>query len=168
MYEESRRSILSECLWNFAAQRALLNEVAETLAWSLDGVNNIFQLPADIIRIFGVSDRSATWRREQDRLITNATNIGIIYVFDLMDTTKFSSSFVDAFDDKLASDMCYSIINSATNAQKLLEKYSGESLPKAMAENSQEGTPPQVRDDLWTLAKYGHTPVGRNGIIIGN
>jgi hypothetical protein len=168
IYEESRRSILSECLWNFATKREALNQVVETLPWTLDGVQNVFQLPADRIRIFGVSSRGATWRIEQDRLITDVTDIGIIYVFNLEDTTKFSSSFTDAFADKLAADMCYSTLNSGTNAMKMLEKYEGVSLPKAMAENSQEGTAAQVRDDLWSYAKYGFTPVGRNGIFIGN
>jgi len=168
MYEESRRSILSECLWNFAAKRVNLVALAETLPWSLDSVKNVFQLPADIIRIFGTSSRSAVWRKEQDRLITDVTSIGIIYVFNLEDTTKFSSSFVDAFSDKLAADMSFTTLNSGTNAQKMVEKYDGVSLPKAMAENSQEGTPPQVKDDLWSYARFGFSPVGRSGIIVGS
>jgi len=166
VYEEARRSILSECLWNFATKRIVLNQVVGTPAWSLDQVNNIFQLPSGIIRIFGISSNAATWRIEQDKLITDVSDIGIIYVFNLTDTSKFSSSFTDAFADKLAADMCYAILNSNTEAKLLLEKYDGESLPKAMSENSQEGTPPQVQDDLWVYAKYGYTPVNRSGIFI--
>ncbi len=166
MYDESRRSILSETLWNFAAKREVLNEIDEDPAWQLDSVRNIFQLPSDIIRIFGISDRNAIWRIEQDRLLTNVNEIGIIYVFNLVDTSKFSASFTDAFADKLASDMCYSVLNSNTEAKRLLEKYDGVSLPKAMTENSQEGTPPEILDDLWTLAKYGFSPVNRTGIYI--
>lgn len=166
MYDESRRAILSETLWNFAKKRVLLNEIDEDPAWQLDQVRNIFQLPSDIIRIFGISDRNAIWLIEQDRLLANVNEIGIIYVFNLEDTTKFSASFTDAFADKLAADMCYQVINSNTEAKLLLEKYDGVSLPKAMTENSQEGTPPEILDDLWTLAKYGFSPVNRSGIFI--
>jgi hypothetical protein len=165
-YDESRRSVLSECLWNFAAKRVMLNAVVGSPAWSLDQVNNIFQLPSDIIRIFGVSDPSAIWRIEQQQLLTNVSQIGILYVFNLTDTTKFSSSFTDAFADKLAADMSYSILNSTTETKMLLEKYNGASLPKAMAENSQEGTPAQVQDDLWSYSRFGFAPVNRGGIVI--
>lgn len=166
MYDEARRSILSECLWNFATKREVLNSVAGSPAWSLDQVDNIFQLPSDIIRIFGISDHNATWRIEQDQLITDVSSIGILYVFNLTDTSKFSSSFTDAFADKLAADMCYAVLNSNTESKLLLEKYEGVSLPKAMAENSQEGTPAEIKDDLWSYAKYGFTPVNRSGIFI--
>jgi hypothetical protein len=165
-YDESRRSILSECLWNFATKRENLNQVVGTPDWSLNGVDNIFQLPADRIRIFGISAPNATYRIEQDQLITDTDAVGILYVFDLLDTTKFSSSFTDAFADKLAADMSYAVLNSNTETRTLLEKYTGTSLPKAMTENSQEGTPPQVKDDLWSYAKYGFAPVGRGGIYI--
>ena len=166
MYDEARRSILSETLWNFAKKRVLLNQTVESPAWQLDQVRFVYQLPSDIIRIFGISDRNATWLIEQDRLLTNVNEIGIIYVFNITDTSKFSSSFTDAFADKLAADMCYPILNSNTESKLLLEKYDGVSLPKAMTENSQEGSPPDVLDDLWTLAKYGFTPVNRSGIFI--
>jgi hypothetical protein len=166
MYDEARRSILSEVLWNFATKRAVLNTVVGTPAWVLDSVNHIFQLPSDIIRIFGISDRNAIWRIEQDKLISNVNEIGILYVFNLTDTTKFSSSFTDAFADKLAADMAYQVLNSNTEAKLLIEKYNGASLPKATSENSQEGTPDQILDDLWTTAKYGFSPVNRQGIFI--
>jgi len=163
-YDESRKSVLSEVLWNFAAKRVVLNQVVGTPAWSIDQVNNIFQLPSDIIRIFGTSAPGSTWHKEQDKLITNVSEIGIIYVFDLKDTTKFSASFTDAFADKLASDMAYAVLNSNTEAKLLIEKYDGVSLPKALAENSQEGTPPQIDDNLWSYAKHGYSPVNRSGI----
>ena len=165
-YPESRISILSECLWNFAAKREVLNLVVGSPAWSLNQVNKIFQLPSDLIRIFGVSAPQATWRREGEQIITDTDEIGIIYVWNITDTTKFSASFVDAFADKLAADMAYAILNSNTEAKLLLEKYDGESLPKAMAENSQVGTPKQIVDDLWTLARFGYSPVNSRGTRI--
>ena len=159
IYDESRKSILSECLWNFAAKRDTLNLSTDTLDWYKDQANFVFQLPSDIIRIFGVSSNNINWRIEQQYLIADTNEIGIIYVFNQTDTTKFSASFVDAFADKLAADMCYAILNSNTESKLLLEKYDGVSLPKAMAENSQVGTPAQIIDDLWVNSKYGGSPI---------
>jgi hypothetical protein len=60
--------------------------------------------------------------------------------------------------------MSYSINNSKSSSQTLLEKYEGVSLPKATSEDSQgAGTPQQVDDNLWVYAKYGFTPVDSRG-----
>lgn len=162
-YDESRKSILSECLWNFATKRKSLNLSTDTLEFYVDEANHVFQLPSDIIRIFGVSAPAATWRVEQEYLIADTNEFGIIYVFDQTDTTKYSSSFTDAFADKLASDMAYAVNNSKTEATMLLEKYDGQSLPKARSENSQVGTPPDISDGLWANARFGFSPVGSRG-----
>lgn len=164
-YEESRKSILSECLWTFATKRVSLNQVASpSLAYVENNSTYVFQLPSDIIRIFYYSATTSDIKIEGDQLITDTNSIGIKYVYNLTDTTKFSASFVDAFADKLAADMCYAILNSNTEAKLLLEKYNGESLPKAMAENSQIGTPVDVDDSLWVNSKYGYSPINARGI----
>ena len=163
-YDISRKSILSECLWNFATKRETLNVIASPgLAYIEGNSNYVFQLPSDIIRIFAVST-NGNWRIEGDRLITDTDEIGIKYVYDMTDTTAFSASFTDAFADKLAADMAYAILNSNTEAKLLLEKYDGQSLPKAMAENSQEGTPPAIDDSLWVNSKYGYSPINSRGV----
>jgi len=163
LYDESRKSILSETLWNSATKRAALNQAVVTLPFVLDDATFVFQLPSDIIRIFGVSADNINWRIEQQLLIADTNEIGILYVYNQTDTTKWSSSFVDAFADKLAADMAYSITNSSTMASDLLKKYDGVSLPRAMTENAQVGTPPDIKDDLWSYARFGFSPVGSRG-----
>lgn len=165
-YNESRKSILSEVLWNFATKRETLNISTFAPAWIRDQVNYVFQLPSDIVRIFEISTSGVTWRVEGQYLYADTDEIGIKYVYDMTDTTKFSPSFVDAFADKLAADMCYAVNNSNTEAKLLLEKYDGQSLPKATAENSQVGTPPQIDDNLWSYSRFGYTPVNRSGARI--
>jgi len=162
-YEESRRSVLSECLWNFATKRVNLNQSTVPLAWTTNGMDYVYQLPSDIVRIFETSSPTAQWKIEGDKLITDANQIGIKYVYDLKDTNAFSSSFVDAFADKLASDMCYAILNSNTEASRLLEKYEGQTLPKATAENAQEGTPTAIYDSVWVDSRLAYSPLERFG-----
>ena len=162
-YPESRRSVLGECLWNFATKRVVLNLSTESIAWVTLGMNFVYQLPSDVVRIFETNSVGAQWRVEGDKIISDANTLGIKYVYDLEDTTKFSSSFVDAFADKLASDMCYAILNSNTEAERILKKYEGQSLPKATAENAQEGTPNQIYDNVWVDARLAYSPLQRFG-----
>jgi hypothetical protein len=164
VYDESRKSILSERLWTFATKRALLNQVTTPLAWTDINFNFLYQLPSDIIRIFGINSDRAEWRVEQEYITSDTDGLGIIYVFNQTDTTKWGASFVDAFADKLAADMSFSINNSKSSTKDILSKYEGETLPKAMSEDSQgAGTPLQVDDNLWVYAKYGFTPVDARG-----
>lgn len=164
VYDESRRSILSERLWTFATKRILLNQVVTPLDWYEDQMNFLYQLPSDIIRIFGVNATWVRWRVEQDKLISDSDQVGIIYTFDLEDTGKFNSSFTDAFADKLAADMSFYVNNSKTATSQLLEKYEGVSLAKAESEDSQgQGTPKEINDELWSTARFGFSPVGSSG-----
>jgi len=162
-YDESRKSVLSECLWNFATKRVMLNLVVDPLPWTVEGMQFVYQLPSDIIRIFEINSATAQWRVEQDKLISDSNEIGIKYVYNLEDTQRYTASFVDAFADKLASDMCYAILNSNTESSRILEKYEGQTLPKATAENAQEGTPSQIYDSTWVDSRLAYSPLNRFG-----
>ena len=152
-YDTSLRSILSECMWNFAVKRRLLATSADTLDWYDSGVTQVYAKPSDCIRIFGTNDDNATWKEEGDYILSDTSGLGVKYVYYIDDPSKFPSSFVDAFVDRLASDAAYMIINSASTAQALLEKYYKVSLPRARSENAQIGTQQYLKDDAWTLAK---------------
>lgn len=158
MYDQSLRSILSECRWTFATKRAVLTGIDEEPAWANDGMKYYFQLPSDdIVRIFDVQNRKAFWRVEGERVLTDQKSFGILYVYLLTDTSKYTASFIEAFANRLAYDMCYAITNSASLTQGLLQTYKGQTLEDAMAEDSQVGTAIEVDDSYWSLAKYGNT-----------
>lgn len=156
VYEISLRSILSECKWNFATRRALLTTSAETLAWyyTLDNESYIYSKPSDVIRIFGVNDDDATWRDEGDLILSDTQGLGIIYVYYCDDPTKYPASFIEAFVDKLASDVSYIILNSASKAESMLTKYNQVTLPNARAENAQTGKQQTAKDDAWDRARF--------------
>lgn len=159
MYNQSLKSILSECRWSFATKRINLTRTTEEPAWQNDGMKYCFQLPADVIRIFEIADRTAFWRVEGEKVLSNNQTFGILYVYLMTDPTKFTASFIEAFANRLAYDMCYSITNSATYAKGLLETYRGQTLEDAMAEDSQIGTAIEVQDGYWALSKYSQSPL---------
>jgi len=155
VYEISLRSILSECKWNFATQREILAEVTDDLEWYYTNEAYVYQKPLNCIKIFGTNDEDAMWREEGDFIISDTHGLGIIYVKYIDDTTKFPASFIEAFCDKLCSDICFMIINSGPKAESFLQKYEQVSLPKARADNSQVGVQQIAKDDAWTRVKDG-------------
>ena len=159
IYELSLRSILSECKWNFATKRANLTLSADTLDWyhTQEGEVYVYIKPSDMIRIFGMSDRAAKFREEGDYIISNTAGLGVLYVYYLDAPSKYPAAFIDAFADKLSSDIAYMIVNSASLGDKYKKIYETVSLERATAENAQFGVQQTMKDDEWTLAKYVNT-----------
>jgi len=154
VYPLALRSVLSACKWNFATKRALLSVVDVDLAWYDSGENIVYQKPLDMVRIFGTNTKGALWREEGDYIISDATGLGVRYVYYLDTPSKYSVEFIDALIDKFASDVAYALVNSDTLGEKFKKLYEGVSLPKAMSMNSQVGVQQGMQDDAWELAKY--------------
>ncbi|RTK93049.1 hypothetical protein EKI60_06445 [Candidatus Saccharibacteria bacterium] len=154
VYEIALRSILAECKWNFATKRANLSSVTNTLDFNDIGETLVYAKPTDMIRIFSTNPPQAQWREEGEYIISDSSGLGVRYVYYLDVPSRYPSYFLDAFVDKLASEISYSIVNSATLAQSFIEKYERLSLPKAVASNSQTGIQQVMQDDAWELAKY--------------
>jgi len=154
VYEAALRSILTECKWNFATKRADLSVSGDDLDWFDIGETNLYIRPADTIKIFGVSDPAASWREEGDYIISDSSGLGVRYVFYNIDPATYSADFITAFIDRLASDIAYAIVNSASLGEKYKNLYESVSLPKALSSNSQGGVQQNIQDDAWELAKY--------------
>jgi len=158
LYATSLKSVLSECLWNFATKRAALVTAASTVVnWYYDEEAYVYDRPTDVIRIFGVSDPVAIWREEGAYIISDTAGLGVRYVYYHNSPELYPASFIAALVDKLASDAAYIIVNSASKAQEMYEKYQKISLPNALSENSQIGAQQYMRDDAWELAKYNNS-----------
>lgn len=157
VYEISLRSILCECNWNFSVTRATLTVTATTvMPWNYSGESYVYTKPSLCLKVIEIYNSAAEWREEGELLITDVVEAQIKYTYYHDDPSKYPGYFLDAFIDKLCSDISYIIINSASKAEAFLTKYVKVSLPKAMSANSQTGTQQQPKDDEWALAKYGN------------
>lgn len=159
VYESALRSILGECKWNFATTRCTLSLLSSTAPWTDVSETYLYQRPTNVIRIWGASDKYATWREEGDIIYSDTASLGLRYTFYQDDPSKYPSYFIDAFVDHLAADIAYAIVNSATLAEKYKTVYESISLPKAMSANAQGGTQQTLMDDAWELSKYSDNPV---------
>jgi hypothetical protein len=157
IYDLTLDGLLSECLWAFASKRVLLALVDSPIAWNDIGMSLAFayQYPNDCIRIFKTSDPKAIWYQEGDVIYSNTEGLGIKYVYRMTDASKYFVKFSTALADKLAYEFSFTFMNASTTTEKLLAKYQEVSLPDAITENSQIGTPQAIIDDEWLIAKYG-------------
>lgn len=155
VFEQSRRSLLTECRWTFSLTRSTLATASTaTLAYLRPEENAAYTRPADCLRIWEMSDLDAIWREEGNYIISNTASLSTLFTYDHIEVGLWRHKFVDAFVDKLCSEICFMILNSATKAQAFLEKYEKITLPKAMAEDSQTGAHQEVKDDEWLASKY--------------
>jgi hypothetical protein len=144
---------LSEAPWVFALKRSLLALSADTLEWYDTNEKNVYVKPNDMIRAFRSNDSDSRWRQHGDYIISDKSDLGLEYTYFLDQPSKYSTSFVEAFVDKLCSDIAFMVLNSKTVAESFLEKYEKVSLTKALAENAQIGSPMFMKDDLWERTK---------------
>ena len=156
VFETTRKAMLTDCRWTFALTRTTLATVSTTkFAFLKDDESYIYDRPSNALRIWEVSDIEAIWREEGAYITSNTASLSTLYTWDHTAVDLWRHKFVEAFIDKLASNICFMILNSATKAEAFLAKYEKVSLPKAMAEDSQTGTHQEVLDDDWLKAKYG-------------
>lgn len=156
VYDISRKSFLTECRWNFSLTRSTLATISTaTLAYLHDEETSAYTRPSNALRIWQMSDIEAIWREEGDIIISNTASLGTLYTWDHNEVGLWRQKAIDAFIDKLCSDICFMILNSSTKAQAFLEKYEKVTLPKAMTEDSQTGLHQEVLDGEWLKSKYG-------------
>ena len=157
VFDISRKSILTECRWTFSITRSTLSTVSTTkIAWFHNEEGYVYTRPSEALRVWEMSDNQAIWREEGDYIISDTASLGAKYTFDHNDPGLWRQKFVEAFIDKLCSDICFTILNSATKAEAFLSKYEKITLPKAMAEDSQTGTHQEPIDDYWLSAKFSN------------
>ena len=157
VYQIALQSILSECKWNFCTSRSTLSVAATTStspAFFYPGESFVYALPPNVIRIHDISPRGSDWREESGQIISDTPGLSILYTYYDDNPNDYPSYFLDAFIDKLASEVAYMIVISAQIAEMYGKKYMSLSLPKAISANSQTGVQQFVTDDAWTNAKY--------------
>jgi len=157
VYEIALQSILSECKWNFCTSRATLSIAATTStspAFFYPGESFVYALPPNVIRIWDIQPTPGTWREESGQIISDTGNLSILYTYYDDNPNDYPSYFLDAFIDKLASEISYQIVNSANIAEAFVKKYQTISLNKAVSANSQTGVQQIYTDDAWTGSKF--------------
>jgi len=105
IWDNVRASELSKHPYNFAMKRASLPRLAEAPAF---GYTYQFQLPVDCLRVHEAIN-NMDFKIEGDKLLTNAEEVDIKYIFDNTDISTWTPSFKDLVAARLRIDLAYTL-----------------------------------------------------------
>jgi len=147
IYEHIRDFVLTDHVWSFAQERAVLAMLAADPVWTDDLMTVKYQKPSDCLKINYVNIKSAIFKIEGEEILSNVEGLKIKYTKRVTDPMKFFPKFVEAFAARLAGEMAYAVTNSRSLGSDLLSLYYEKKLPQAVSSDSQQGTPETVLQD---------------------
>lgn len=147
IYDDMRDELLTSHPWNFAIKRIELSLLATTPDYEF---SHEYQLPTDCLRVLsaGLSGRLKYAVEEPRVLRCNSTTCNIKYISRVTTPGNFSRPFSKAFAWRMADEMCYALIQSASRAAQVT-KLAEEAIALARSQDAQEGTPEQFIPDTW-------------------
>ena len=150
------RSILRMHDWNSAMKRIALTSVGEPLF----GFNTTFQLPADFIKIIEVYPVSR-FRIQADTLLSNETEISILYVYEPTDVNTLDVLLAEAIALKLSVEITETLTGKDGLKDRLFQKFV-MALQEARSANSKDKTPERREEStFWNARRRETTPVHR-------
>lgn len=157
-YDVARRSVLEEVSWSFAMRRIIIEGETSTPQW---GYANRHILPADTLRVIFVGQQDDErkynkfdWRFEDGAVLTDPVRIFVRYLADVVDTTRFSSLFVQCLAARLAVDMCIAITENRALRLDLDRTYE-EKLRMAATMDSMQGRSEKFKTGQLTNSRQG-------------
>jgi hypothetical protein len=136
----------------------------ETLAMTEDNVSVIYYKPSDWVKGPNIqSSTNAIVRIEGARILSDTAGLKIGYTYHNDDPTTYQSKFITAFASRIAAELCFSIANATAKAKDVRDVYENVDLPRAIAADSQQGTPIGMQQDSWELARMGGGIIARPG-----
>lgn len=148
LYDTSRKALLRLHPFTFATKRSRLAQLTQKPEF---GYEYQFQLPNDLIRVISVS--SEDYLVEMDRLLTNSTDIELVYTFDNINEETFDSLFTECLILYLASKIAKPITGSQGTGDSLFIQCQ-DLLKQAKATQAQEVLSIQLfKDEDYTLTR---------------
>ena len=148
-YPVIRDEFLGSHPWNFAITRTSLAAESTAPSW---GFARQFPLPTDCLRVLEVYT-DLDWHREGNKLLCDETVLYIKYIKKETDVSKYNPTFSEALSCHLAAHLCYSLVQSTTLRDQLLNEAKSKS-QTARSFDAQEGTTQKVRADYWSSKRF--------------
>lgn len=160
-YDETRRDVLAEHIWNFALKRV---QLAKDSTDPVFGYGARYLLPSDYIRLatIGNEDNPETdYKIEDGYILCNITApLNLRYIYNAEDITKFSPKFIQCFARKLKANLAYDMTGNRTFQQESELEYL-EYLSMAKGVDGQESPPThRIRRSKWRAAQEGRGVYG--------
>lgn len=165
VYDFVRDEFLCDHPWSFALTRVQLNQLAVTIPMTSDGVSVAYQVPADFLKAYMISDPSATYKLETINgvrvILSDTTGLQMVYVYRNDNPATYFGQALTAFATRLAAEIAFNLTNATKKSEALRKLYNEIELPKAQASDSQQGSPVQAIQDEWEQGRF----LAGNGLI---
>jgi len=144
-YDPSRRAVLEGREWTFAVERVQLPELVEP---PLFGWTHKFLLPSDCLYTVGVynpqhSNRpeppQVEHRVERRNILARIAIVNVVYILNIIDTTKFSPLFDQALAAHIAMNIAIPLTENSAHYDRMATLYL-HNLDTAAASDGLQGT----------------------------
>ena len=136
-YEFVRDSVFRAHPWNCLVTRTSLAADSDTPAFEFDHQHT---LPADCLRVLRPENPDTVFRVEGRKIISSTTPFKMIYVARITDPNEYDQLLIESIAARLAADVSYALVNSASLSQMLMATYDSK-LSEARFVDATEGTP---------------------------
>ena len=141
-YEFVRDAVFRAHPWNCLISRV---EVAADSTAPAFEFTYAHTLPTDpyCLRVLRPQDPDSVFKIEGRKLLANSTPFKFIYISRVTDPNEYDQLLIEALAARLAADVSYALVNSATLTQSLFAIYDAK-LSEARFVDATEGTPDNV------------------------
>jgi len=150
IYEQTRDWLLRQHLWNFALKRTQLASEETTPSF---GFSYSFPLPSDFIRVKELYDSEDPYKIEQNKLLTDASEVKLVYVYRVTDVSQFDPLFTEALVLSIALRLSYILIGSNNREQALKDELQ-KTMFLAKQVDGQDDSPDSLTADFFLSQKY--------------
>jgi hypothetical protein len=141
-YEFVRDSVFRAHPWNCLISRVEVAADSTAPAFEFEYAHT---LPTDpyCLRVLRPQDPDSVFKIEGRKLLANTTPFKFIYISRVTDPNQYDQLLIEALAARLAADISYALVNSATLTQSLYAIYESK-LSEARFVDATEGTPDNV------------------------
>lgn len=138
-YAFVRDAVMRAHPWNCLVTRTSLAADSDTPAFEFDYQHT---LPTDpyCLRVLRPQDPDTVFRVEGRKIISSTTPFKMIYVARITDPNEYDQLLIESIAARLAADVSYALVNSASLSQMLMATYESK-LSEARFVDATEGTP---------------------------
>lgn len=156
-YDDLRKAMLREHVWNFAVRRKALAQTGTTPTseWEYEYTLPTNPLWLKTIQVAGNEAMTGrlVYSQEDDKILTDSTVVYLTYVADITDTTAFDPLFVDAFAYRIAMDLALAVAESRSTSETMERRYK-DALHTAFAADAMDSYPEPLPEGSWVSARH--------------
>ena len=141
-YEFVRDSVFRAHPWNCLISRVEVAADSTAPAFEFEYAHTLPTNPY-CLRVLRPQDPDSVFKIEGRKLLANTTPFKFIYISRVTDPNQYDQLLIEALAARLAADISYALVNSATLTQSLYAIYESK-LSEARFVDATEGTPDNV------------------------